>query len=151
MEVKYQEKLDKLIIRHKKKVAGAGLDLKETFSLEELTKLMTAMKNQAREICLVVAEFRCQKCDSKKELQLHHLIMRRAKDYMDFNRYITQRYYWANIIVLCSKCHNEYHNFNKKDDGKVCISKDYIAKLRKKYGFKSNSTNRENINLKGGK
>jgi len=147
MEAKYQEKLDKLIIKHKKKIAGAGLDLKEIIPQEELTKKMTAIKNQAKEISLVVAEFKCQKCSSEKELQLHHLIMRKAKDFIDFNRYITQRYYWANIIVLCPRCHCNYHGFNKmgKDYEELSISKDYIAKLCKKYGFKSNSMNREKI------
>jgi len=142
MEAKYQEKLDKLIIKHKKKIAGAGLDLKEDFSREELTKLMTAIKNQAKEICLVVAEFKCQKCKSEEKLQFHHLVLKLTKDFVDYNRYITQRYYWANIIILCSKCHDEYHNFNRNST--PCISKDYIAKLRKKYGFnQSRSINRE--------
>ena len=60
-------------------------------------------------LVLAVAEFKCQRCESEKDLQIHHLIMRTAKKYMDFWRYASQRYYWANQIVLCRKCHQNYH------------------------------------------
>ncbi len=70
-------------------------------------------------VVLGVAGFKCQKpkCKEKKNLQIHHLIMRRAKDFMDFWRYASQRYYWANQIVLCSKHHREYHRKLGKDIG----------------------------------
>ena len=88
-------------------------------------------------VVLVVAEFKCQNpdCLSEKELQIHHLIMRNSKKYMDFWRYASQRYYWANQIVLCKKCHRKYHKemgLDVGEDGK-CISKSKINEIKKEF------------------
>lgn len=92
-----------------------------------------------KEICLAVAGFKCQKCGATKNLQIHHLILRRAKEYMDFFRYASQRYYWANQVVLCRECHFKYHNNlgESKNVGevpnKLCISEKEIKRIKKKY------------------
>jgi len=88
-----------------------------------------------QKVVLAVANFKCQnpKCLSEENLQIHHLIMRKAKDFMDFWRYASQRYYWANQIVLCKKCHKKYHNFLGKDIGEdmQIISKKRINEIKK--------------------
>lgn len=88
-----------------------------------------------QKVVLAVADFKCQnpKCNSKENLQVHHLIMRPAKKYMDFWRYASQRYYWANQIILCSHCHRQYHIEMGKDIGEksAVISKKKIEEIKK--------------------
>jgi len=104
-----------------------------------------------KEICLVVAEFRCQRpeCGRTSDLQLHHLIMRKAKEFMDFFRYASQRYYWANQIILCRKCHCLYHTFmqDKMDKDEMgVIADEEIERIKQKYSKcqKSNANTVEN-------
>lgn len=130
------EKLERLMIRHKKKIASAGFSLREIIPKEDLGKLMTILKYQAQEISLVISNFKCQKCGKESYLQFHHLILRKAKEFMNQHRYVTQRYYWANIIILCRVCHGKYHQLTEKQtlrDTKV-ISEERIKKLKEKYG-----------------
>ena len=98
------------------------------------------MLNQ--ELCLVVADFKCQnpKCQTPENLQIHHLIMRRAKEFMDIWRYLSQRYYWANQVVLCQKCHRHYHKLMGKDVGEhgKCITKTTITRVKRRYKANDN-------------
>lgn len=124
-----KELLNKKIIMAKKTVASMfRFKNKEAIARLEMIN---------KEVCLVVAEFKCQKCYKEKDLQIHHLILRKAKEYMDFFRYASQRYYWANQIVLCKKCHAGYHNFVDKSrtdvPNKMCIKDEDINKIKKKY------------------
>ena len=88
-------------------------------------------------VVLAVAEFKCQRlrCRSEKDLQIHHLIMRPAKKYMDFWRYASQRYYWANQIVLCRGCHQKYHKEMGVDidEDSACITQARINKIKKMF------------------
>ena len=124
-----KELLDKKIIIAKKTVASM-------FHFED-KEAIGRLEYINKEVCLVVAEFKCQKCGEEKRLQIHHLILRKAKEYMDFFRYASQRYYWANQIVLCKKCHADYHNFVDKSDidlpNKMCIKDEDVIKIKKKY------------------
>ncbi|HEY0087403.1 MAG TPA: HNH endonuclease signature motif containing protein [Candidatus Lokiarchaeia archaeon] len=83
-------------------------------------------------VVLAVANFQCQRCKSKENLQIHHLIMRPAKDFMDFWRYASQRYYWANQIVLCKSCHKLFHKQLGKDIGEesLIISQEKIKEIK---------------------
>ena len=100
---------------------------------------MTILKHQAKEISLVISEFKCQKCKKEENLQFHHLIMRKAKEFMDRHRYVTQRHYWANIIILCRNCHGMYHGFmgNKINRDTEVISQKRIDKIKKKFEVKN--------------
>jgi len=102
-------------------------DKKSIANLERLNK----------EICLVVAEFKCQRCKKEKNLQVHHLILRKVKEYVDFFRYASQRYYWGNQIVLCNKCHAKYHSIVDKSDedlpNNLCILKEEINRIKNKF------------------
>ena len=126
-----QELLDKRIIIVKKRIASM-YHFEDKDAIGKLEKLN-------KEVCLVVAEFKCQKCGKEKNLQIHHLILRKAKKYMDFFRYASQRYYWANQIVLCKKCHAHYHNFVDVDKSvggvpnKIYITEEEIERIKKEY------------------
>jgi hypothetical protein len=94
-----EEILTGLIIRQKKLLAS--------FNLTENKDLLIPVIKIAEEINLIKADFKCQHpyCNSTTELQFHHLINRKYKDYMPFTQYACQRHYWANIIILCIKHH----------------------------------------------
>ena len=126
-----QEKLDKEIIIMKKSISKLVRE-KDKEYIGKIEKF-----NQI--VVLAVAEFKCQnpECLSEIELQIHHLIMRAAKKYMDFWRYASQRYYWANQIVLCKKCHKKYHKEMGLDVGEdsKCISKSRINEIKKQFEY----------------
>lgn len=84
----------------------------------------------------VASMYKCQGCNSEKNLQIHHLIMRNMKNYMDFFRYASQRYYWANQIVLCRKCHVKAHKDSTiytEDISSLCIEDKEVKRIKKKY------------------
>lgn len=103
------------------------------------TKNLSLMKDIVRtgeELTLAVANYKCQRCRYDKHLQYHHLITRPMAAYInDKIRYLSQRHYWANVIILCGKCHNEvHHRDNIERDEKAFISEKNIIKIRQKYG-----------------
>ena len=122
-----EEKLNKEITIMKKSVAK----LVREKNKEYIGKI--EMYNQ--KVVLAVADFKCQnpKCLSEDNLQIHHLIMRPAKDFMDFWRYASQRYYWANQIILCRTCHKAYHKRMGKDIGEesLVISNKRINEIKR--------------------
>ena len=126
-----QEKLDKEIIIMKKSISKLVREKDKDYigTIEKFNQI----------VVLAVAGFKCQnpECLSEIEMQIHHLIMRAAKKYMDFWRYASQRYYWANQIVLCKKCHKKYHKEMGLDIGEdlKCISKSRINEIKKKFEY----------------
>ncbi len=124
-----REKIDKAIKRAKKLVAS--------MVRKQDKEMIMALEKHNQRLCLAVAEFKCQnqKCGNEKNLQMHHLIMRGAKKFMDFWRYASQRYYWANQIVLCRRCHKDYHEemggFYDKDS--LCIEEERIKNIKEKF------------------
>lgn len=123
------KKLQQGIINAKKWIAASRF--------REEKEMIELVEKYNKEVCLVTANFRCQKCQSENELQFHHLIMRRAKEFMDFWRYASQRYYWANMIILCNTCHNQYHEiFHASERKLLSISPEYIEKIKEKYRLK---------------
>lgn len=121
-----QCKLDKAVIKAKKWIA--------TNRFKKEVDLIGLAEKYNIEVCLVVADFKCQRCGNPENLTIHHLIMRKAKHFMDFWRYASQRYYWANMIVLCKDCHSLYHHiFGKDKDEMGVISQEKISKIKAKY------------------
>lgn len=121
-----QERLDKTIFRAKRFMDDAKATKKDNF--------IGLSDQKAIEVCLVVAEFKCQKCGKEEDLTIHHLIMRKAKEFMDFWRYVNQRHFWANQIVLCVECHHKYHEVLGIDIEEMgTISQAKIDKLKKRY------------------
>jgi len=134
-----KEKFEEALIRHKK-ILGAlkfyeGINYKEN---EALVGKLMALERTGRELSLAYSQFKCEKCKSEEKLQFHHLIMREVKLYTDFYRYESQRKYWANILILCSKCHYEAHTsiaqFPKhKPNLNLYIQSEFIEKVKKKF------------------
>ena len=129
-ETKINQELLNEKIKICKKTIASMYHFKDKESIGKTEKLN-------KEICLVVAEYKCQRCKKEKDLQVHHLILRKIKEYVDFFRYASQRYYWANQIILCRKCHAEYHNIVDKSDedlpNNLCISQEEIERIKIKY------------------
>jgi len=100
------------------KIASAGL--KKIYTGEWLTdkkfeNLLVRYIKLGREASLLASDFKCQRCSREdKGLQFHHLILRHNKEYInDKLRYLMQRNYWANIVILCPNCHAENHGRGK--------------------------------------
>ena len=123
-----QEKIDNTLRIHKQLLAK--------FNQTKDDKLIVGIVRTGEELSLVIAGFKCQKCKYEDKLQFHHLIMRPDAKYInDRIRDISQRNSWANVLILCEQCHNEYHDVGIIErDEKAFISKDKIAKIKKDYG-----------------
>lgn len=118
-------KVDYLINRQEGMIDNLNVDKNLIVPITKLNKV----------ICLVLADFKCECCGDGEGLTLHHLISRRHKKFFDRLKYLRQRHYCKNIVVLCKKCHSEFH-FNKRNDGMLCLSKCLVKKVRQKYGVK---------------
>lgn len=106
--------------------------------LNEDKSLIVPVSNTAKELALAYSRCKCEKCDSEENLQYHHLIRRTVKHFTDFWKYLAQRYYWANILILCRKHHREAENvihYSNADNDNQTITKETIAKIKKKYNI----------------
>jgi len=102
-------------------------------------KIIPAIVSSGEELALVYSEFKCEKCGVEENLQFHHLIQRNIRGYINDSKYISQRYYWCNLSVLCNKCHAEFHGFrlDKFLKDSLCISNQKINKLKELYKIKN--------------
>jgi len=135
----YQEKFEELLSKHKRLLMKIGKNLEEK-EIQESFWLFKRLSQQSRELTIVSSGFKCEKCGSQENLTIHHLIMKKAKEFMPHDRWFTQRCYWANRVCLCTECHKEYHNIidvikNPENDMKK-ISETYLNKLKIKWGHK---------------
>jgi hypothetical protein len=135
-----QDLLNKQIIIQKKTMANLFHNFNNILDFSEVELKLNGLKRIYSEVCLVVAGFRCQNpnCKSEEHLQYHHLIPRKAKEYMDKIRYISSRYYWSNIIILCNNCHHKYHTDNnlpieEEEKTNLVIQQRTIDRIKKKY------------------
>ncbi len=127
-----KEIFEKDLIKHKKLIARLGNVLKDKkdtteFTEEESMKLFVPAVRSGKKLALASAGLKCEKTGKTTNLQFHHLIGRPNKKIMPFNRYCTQRHYWANIVVLSQKHHT--HNY----DEEAVIPDELIAKVKKRY------------------
>ena len=132
-----KDKFDKAVEKHKELLNKCNKTFKNKEQAEDGSWWMIAkLKQQAKELSLVQAEFKCQKCQSEERLSWHHLVLQKAQEFMPFDRYINARYYWNSLIILCWKCHKEYHfimDKGKTDEKETDIDKSFILKLKKEY------------------
>ena len=130
-------KFDEVLISHKKLIHQIGLLKEEEIQLpKNLSKVIIA-KLQARELALAHSICRCSKCGTDKRLSFHHFILKPYKNFMDFQRWITARTYWNNLLVLCWKCHGEIHKINMehKTQHETEILEKFRLKVIKKYNL----------------
>jgi hypothetical protein len=136
-----QGKFDEVLIKHKKILGGLRFcDLNTKEGQDMAAGKFQALERTGRELALAYSGFKCERksCGATENLQFHHLIMRPIKEFTDFYRYETQRKYWANILVLCGKCHYEVHTsinqFPKhKPDLDLFIKPALINHVKKKF------------------
>lgn len=100
----------------------------------ELNNVLMRIINSSKELCMVDAKFKCEKCGVRENLQFHHLIERRVKPFMKWEKYMRLRHYYANVVILCGDCHNEYHQFERGTD-RLNIPHETIMKFKMKYGI----------------
>lgn len=108
------------------------------YNREKNDSLIIPIQKVGEEIAIVVANFVCQKCGFYDELQIHHLITKIAQEFLPTHRYVSQRYYWANMVLLCKNCHRKLHHVYNDTDEKYpmkCISPDRIKMIKEKFGI----------------
>lgn len=109
------------------------------YNNERNDQLIIPIQKMGEEIAIVVANFVCQKCGYYDELQIHHLITKIAREFLPIHRYVSQRYYWADMVLLCKTCHRKLHHIYPDHDEKYpmkCISPDRINMIKEKFGIK---------------
>lgn len=131
--------LQKLMKKHKRIMAGIAREFESGKPLDEINMSFyrTALDKDSKKLCLIVADFKCQKCGNDRNLEIHHLIFKmmgnkRIKEYMEYGRYFTCRHYWANKIILCSKHHLELHPEIDKNAKRLTIPIEFINQLKDK-------------------
>jgi hypothetical protein len=108
-------------------------------------KIIPAIISSGEELALVYADFKCECCGDEDNLQFHHLIQKNTRPFINSTKYIVQRLYWANIAILCNKCHANFHGFNQKKfiAESMCIAKQKINKVKELYKIKDLELNKE--------
>ena len=66
------------------------------------------------EIVLALSGLKCENCSSSEKITLHHLIEKKNKKCIPKQKYIVQRYFYMNIVVLCFNCHKKIHGIECK-------------------------------------
>ena len=120
------EKFTKKLVQHKKLISNM-------FKTED-KEMVVPVQQTAQELALVFADCRCEGCNINVDLQYHHLIQRYLKDFMNFWKYMSQRYYWANILILCRTCHSKAENRHVNIMSGT-IAQSYINKIKQKYNI----------------
>lgn len=120
-----KEKFGKKLEQHKKLIASMVLNK------DKLLKI--PVSKTGKELALAFSECKCNKCNEKMNLQYHHLIQKKNKNIMDYWIYISQRNYWANIVILCRECHKEIEGRSDDLNKSGTISKKMIKKVKKLY------------------
>lgn len=100
--------------------------------------LLDKYKILGEEIALLKSNFQCENCDTKEGLTFHHLINRKNKIVMPLQKYYSQRRFWANIMVLCNKCHELVDGQSRTGNSKLArqvLSNDTIEKTKKQFNI----------------
>ena len=121
-----QEVLDREIRIHK-------LSISNYIKNEKDKTLVNYFSKTGKEICLILSNFKCEKCKIEEDLQFHHIITNKYKYYMPLKTYHTQRNYYANILILCRECHIELHKNENIRTPLLTISQRKIETIKKKY------------------
>jgi len=130
-----QRKFERELIKHKRAINYACIKFKEKPKEGDNIYPVTKVIQQSKKLALVAADFKCMKCGAEERLSWHHLVLKKAKFFMPFDRYLSARHYWNNILVLCWPCHYEYHDKDRNiiHSKETDISKRYIEKLKKEF------------------
>lgn len=97
-------------------------------------KKMDLARLRGRQLCLHYCDYKCQICGTRDNLTLQHAIKRDAQRYMDFYRFITQRDYWANMSILCRKCHHTVDGNGGSHKTMLSMSKGFFKECYRLFG-----------------
>ena len=89
-----------------------------------------------KELCLANACFMCETCKSCGKLSFHHLILRNAKNSMEFGEYLKKRHWFENIKLLCWFCHMKEHGVvitKEQEERRSDISDKMVLRVKNKY------------------
>lgn len=96
---------------------------------------MVKIGKLGEELALVYADFKCERCGSAGNIQIHHLICLKNRSFMDYWKFMSQRIHMGNLVVLCENCHRSIEGFSKsKPKFMGCISGKKLDGIRRKYG-----------------
>lgn len=110
------DKYKDLLILHRKLIDGLHYDLVDNnIALGEMT---------ANVLALIASDFTCERCGNKDELTIHHLIQRKVRGICDDKKYIPQRHYFENQVVLCTDCHSKVDRVSK--DGLIPLNNELL-------------------------
>jgi len=127
-----ENKYDEVLQRHTSLIADKNIN-KEENCLKRAEMIYLGEVIAAHR-----CNYKCCKCGSEKNLQIHHKITRPERDNMRESKKI-KRYYYENITLLCTDCHYREHEGkpNNGESGK-CISERRMNKLKDViiHGFK---------------
>lgn len=110
---------------------------------ERNKELIARYKRIGDQLTLFFYDFKCARCRSEENIQIHHFIERPSKHFMDFWSYLTQRYYWANTTILCGACHKLYHNNNANLLRIEYMKAEKISKIKKIFGLRNERSKSE--------
>jgi hypothetical protein len=91
-------------------------------------KWMIIAEKTGNTLALIAADFKCEKCGVEKDLTIHHMIKKSQRGLCDDRKYIPQRHYFENQIVLCKKEHAEEEMIDP--DIMLPISEEKINKIK---------------------
>jgi len=125
------------ILKHQKLlgVTAYNLDSIERKD-EDFNKLLSKIVGQGEDLAIARSGFKCENpnCFETKNLQIHHLIMRKTKEIIPPNIYLSQRNYFANMVILCATCHKKIHKITEgKNNKDLVLSDERKDKIIKKY------------------
>jgi 5-methylcytosine-specific restriction endonuclease McrA len=117
--------------KHIEKIKFLHLTLLNSVN-EKNYKPLGRVKETGLLLLLYSSNYKCEKCGSDKDLTIHHLIQKFVKNIVDKIKYVRQRHYFGNQVILCTRCHHIVHNF--KPDGFTCtpIHKNKIERIKKR-------------------
>lgn len=130
-------KVKKVFVRHMACLNSVNRDKDKT---KEQEKMIVVIDKTALELALWISEFKCEKCGSKENLTLHHLIKKYNQYYIAFIKYFKQRHYFGNQCILCLKHHGKIDKVCTEDSSAIPQSK--IDKIKKKLGWNDGITKR---------
>jgi len=125
-----QKKFEQSLARHKKLIAR--------YITSHDKNLIPIISETGEELTIAYAEGKCEnpKCKQEKELTIHHVWQRKNQYYTDIHMYMTQRHYWANMMLLCKGCHAKIEGREKQiflQEQSGSIMQTTIDKIKKKY------------------
>ncbi len=135
--VKQDKIFKELLIRHKKSIGrlGSRIDLKRG----EPTSFLGYIRKQSMKLALYYADFKCESCAKDKTLTIHHMVRRDNRKFVMFCKYLASRYYFFNIAILCSKCHNKVDGITGVPEGRMVLSKAKIKEIQRYFRIHQNA------------